>query len=407
MPTKTRSGLVNYDNMIRLTTRSRLGFVVLKVQELWWYVSAAAADLARMCGSGQARAALLLAVAFAWLCGDAVADDYAQVKPGHELQFPRDHGSHPHFRTEWWYLTGWVKDARGTDLGIQITFFRNRPRLAEDNPSRFAPRQILFAHAALADSHTGKLLHDQRAARAGFGLAEAQERRTDVAIDDWSLRQTASGYSASIAAREFEYALDFKVTQPVLLQGDRGLSRKGPEPAQASYYYSQPHLAVSGSITIRGEKREVSGTAWLDHEWSSEYLAGESAGWDWVGLNLADGGALMAFRMRDKRGGTLWAGGTLRAADGRVRVLAPGEVRFEPLRRWRSPRTQTEYPVALRVQTGNLEFELEPMMDDQELDSRASTGTIYWEGAVSAKSGGRILGFGYLELTGYWRPLRL
>ena len=350
---------------------------------------------------------LLVMIAFTWLCGTAVAQDYAQVKPGHELQFPRDHGSHPQFRTEWWYLTGWVKDARGGDLGLQITFFRNRPRVAENNPSRFAPRQLLFAHAALADAKTGKLVHDQRAARAGFGLAEAQQGRTDVAMDDWSLRQTTSGYSASIAAREFAYALDFKVTQPILLQGERGLSRKGPRPAQASYYYSQPHLAVSGSITVRGEKREVSGIAWLDHEWSSEYLAGEAAGWDWVGLNLADGGALMAFRMRDKQGGTLWAGGAHRGADGRVRNFAPGEVRFEPLRRWRSPRTQTEYPVALRVQAGNIEFELEPMMDDQELDSRASTGTIYWEGAVSAKSGGKLLGFGYLELTGYWRPLRL
>lgn len=353
------------------------------------------------------RAALLLAIGCAWLCAAAMAQDYAQVQPGVELQFPRDHGSHPQFRTEWWYLTGWVKDARGGDLGIQITFFRNRPRVAEDNPSRFAPRQLLFAHAALADARTGTLLHDQRAARAGFGLAEVQQGRTDVAIDDWSLRQTPSGYSASVAAREFAYALDFKVTQPVLLQGEGGLSRKGPKPEQASYYYSQPHLAVSGSITVKGEKQEVSGEAWLDHEWSSQYLAPQAQGWDWIGLNLADGGALMAFRIRDRKGGTLWAGGALRAADGRVRVLAPGEVRFEPLRRWRSPRTQTEYPVALRVQAGNIEFELEPMMDDQELDSRASTGTIYWEGAVSAKSGGKVLGFGYLELTGYWRPLRL
>jgi predicted secreted hydrolase len=342
-----------------------------------------------------------------WLCGAAVAQDYAQVKPGIELQFPRDHGSHPQFRTEWWYLTGRVKDGRGTDLGLQITFFRNRPRVAENNSSRFAPRQLLFAHAALADPKTGKLLHDQRAARAGFGLAEAQEGRTDVVIDDWSLRQTASGYSAKVKAQEFEYALEFKTTQAVLLQGERGLSRKGPKPQQASYYYSQPQLAVSGTITVKGEKREVSGSAWLDHEWSSEYLAPEAAGWDWIGLNLADGGALMAFRMRDKQGGTLWAGGSLRAADGRVRALAPGEVRFEPLRRWRSPRTQTEYPVALRVRAGEVEFELQPMMDDQELDSRASTGTIYWEGAVTAKNGGKVLGYGYLELTGYWRPLRL
>lgn len=346
-------------------------------------------------------------IGLTWLCGATVAQDYAQVTPGVKLQFPRDQGSHPQFRTEWWYITGWVKDATGRGRGIQITFFRNRPRVAEDNPSRFAPRQLLFAHAALTDPGIGKLLHDQRAARAGFGLAEAVEGRTGVVIDDWSLAQTDAGYAARVKAREFEYALDFKAMQPALLQGENGLSRKGPLPAQASYYYSQPHLAVSGSITVRGEKQEVSGEAWLDHEWSSEYLAPQAQGWDWIGLNLADGGALMAFRIRDRAGGTLWAGGSLRSADGRVRNFAPGEVRFEPLRRWRSPRTQAEYPVAQRVHAGDIEIELEPTMDDQELDSRASTGTIYWEGAVSAKGGGKILGFGYLELTGYWRPLRL
>ncbi|MCX7143514.1 MAG: carotenoid 1,2-hydratase [Proteobacteria bacterium] len=350
---------------------------------------------------------LWTAMFIACLCNPAAAQDYAPVRPGVELQFPRDHGSHPQFRTEWWYLTGRVKDARGGDMGIQITFFRNRPRVAEANPSRFAPRQLLFAHAALADARAGKLLHDQRAARAGFGLAEAQEGRTDVILEDWSLKQTAGGYSAKVVAQEFEFALEFKATQPVLLQGERGLSRKGPLPVQASYYYSQPHLTVSGSITVKGEKREVAGQAWLDHEWSSEYMAPEAQGWDWIGLNLAGGGALMAFRMRDAAGGTLWAGGSLRASDGRVRALAPDQVRFEVRRRWRSPRTQTEYPVALHVRAGELEFELEPMMDDQELDSRASTGTIYWEGAVTARSAGKLLGTGYLELTGYWRPLRM
>ncbi len=356
----------------------------------------------------QARAwmAVLLAIGCAWLCA-AAAQDYAQVQPGYEMQFPRDQGSHPQFRTEWWYLTGWVKKADGTELGMQITFFRNRPLLAETNPSKFTPRQLLFAHAALADAKTGKFLHDKRAARAGFGLAEAKEGGTDVWIDDWSLKQTGSGYSARIAARDFGYALEFKPTQPLLLQGERGLSRKGPRPAQASYYYSQPQLAVSGTISRKGEQFAVSGTAWLDHEWSSQYLAEEAAGWDWVGLNLAGGGALMAFRIRDKDGRTYWAGGALRGTDGRVRVLRPEDVSFEPARRWRSPRTGAEYPVAMRLRAGDLHLELEPLMDDQELDSRASTGTIYWEGAVRARAAGKPQGYGYLELTGYWRPLRM
>ena len=352
---------------------------------------------------------VLLALMLIQACavGNASARDYARVRPEMTLQFARDQGSHAQFRTEWWYLTGWVKKPDGADLGIQITFFRNRPRLAEDNPSRFAPRQLLFAHAALADATAGRLLHDERAARAGFGLAEASEARTDVWIDDWSLKQGASGYSAHIVARDFTYALEFKPTQPILLQGERGLSRKGPLPAQASYYYSEPQLAVSGKISVGGKDYAVSGKAWLDHEWSSDYLAPEAAGWDWIGLNLQDGGALMAFRIRDKQGGVYWAGGTWRAADGRVRRFEPQAVSFEPLRRWRSPRTGASYPVAMRVKAGELEFELEPLLDDQELDARSSTGTIYWEGAVRAKTKGRELGAGYLELTGYWKPLRL
>ncbi|MGC2519735.1 MAG: lipocalin-like domain-containing protein [Burkholderiales bacterium] len=333
--------------------------------------------------------------------------EYAQVRKGVELQFPRDDGSHPQFRTEWWYITGWLRTREGGDLGMQITFFRNRPGIAETNRSEFAPRQLLFAHAALSDPQSGRMLHDQRAARAGFGLAEAREDRTDVLIDDWSLKQSGSGYAAEIVARDFRYSLQFRITQPALLQGGRGVSRKGPRPQQASFYYSRPHLQVSGTATFKGRRLEVSGDAWLDHEWSSEYLAAEAGGWDWVGVNLADGGALMAFRIRDRQGGTYWAGGAHRGADGRVRILRPEEVRFTALRRWRSPRTQVEYPVAMRVAAGGLALELDPLMDDQEFDSRASTGTIYWEGAVRATQAGKLIGRGYLELTGYWKPLKL
>ena len=335
------------------------------------------------------------------------AQEYAQVRAGVELQFPRDEGSHPRFRTEWWYVTGWLRTKDGTDLGVQVTFFRNRPGVAENVEGRFAPKQLLFAHAALSDPNTGRLLHDQRSARAGFGLAEAAEGRMDIAIDDWSLRQEGERFVARIAAREFDYVLEFRATQQPLLQGNRGVSRKGPAPSQASWYYSRPQLEVSGSVTLRGQRLDVTGTAWLDHEWSSEYLAPQAAGWDWAGVNLDDGGALMAFRIRDRDGATFWAGGAHRSADGRVRVLRPDEVRFTSLRRWRSPRTQAEYPVALRVEAGGIALELDPLMDDQELDSRASTNTIYWEGAVSAKRDGKIAGRGYLELTGYWKPLKL
>jgi predicted secreted hydrolase len=164
---------------------------------------------------------------------------------------------------------------------------------------------------------------------------------------------------------------------------------------------------VSGSVVVRGRELEVSGEAWLDHEWSSEPLAEAAVGWDWVGINLADGGALMAFRMRGKDGSSYWAGGAVRDTHGRVRALKLGEVRFTALRRWRSPRTGAEYPVSVRVEAGALSLDIEPLMDDQELDARASTGTVYWEGAVRARQADKAVGRGYLELTGYWKPLRL
>jgi predicted secreted hydrolase len=333
--------------------------------------------------------------------------DYGRVEPGRALSFPGDHGSHPDFRTEWWYVTGWVADGAGHAFGVQVTFFRNRPRVAEANPSAFAPRQLVFAHAALADPRHGRLRHDQRAARAGFGLAGASEDTTRAWIDDWSLALVGGTYVAKIAARDFALDLRFAPTQPLLPNGDAGHSRKGPMPAQASWYYSQPQLAVTGTIVVAGATALVTGTAWLDHEWSSEALAPEAIGWDWAGINLAGGGALMAFRMRERFGGTLWAGGTLRGADGRARALSPDEVRFTPSRSWRSPRTGVSYPVAMTVAAGGVGIALEPLFDDQELDARASTGTIYWEGAVRALAEGREAGRGYLELTGYGTPLRL
>jgi predicted secreted hydrolase len=333
--------------------------------------------------------------------------DFPQVRPGHRLEFPRDHGAHPEYRTEWWYITGWLKTSDGADVGVQVTFFRSRPGVQEDNPSKFAPTQILFAHAALADARAGKLRHDQRSAREGFDIAHARTGDTDVRIGDWALSRDAAGYGARISARDFEIDLTFAPTSPIMLQGQAGYSRKGPRPMQASHYYSRPNLAAKGEIEFNGRRMRVAGEAWLDHEWSSEYLADEASGWDWTGVNLADGGALMAFRIRDRSGGAFWAGGSHRDARGRLTVFAPRDIEFVVLKHWRSPRTGARYPVSMRVRAGPLSVELQPMMDDQELDSRASTGAIYWEGAVTAMRDGAIVGRGYLELTGYYRKLNI
>lgn len=337
----------------------------------------------------------------------AGGESYAPVTHDRAIVFPADYGSHPLFRTEWWYVTGWLKTADGESLGFQITFFRTKPAIADANPSAFAPRQLLVAHCAISDPHRGRLWQDQRIRRAGLGLADAAVGDTDVWMDDWSLHRRSGVYVAKLAADNFSLALTFADTQPALINGLSGVSQKGPAPEAASYYYSLPHMRVAGAITRGGRKDQVTGEAWFDHEWSSEYLDREASGWEWIGINLDDGGALMAFRIRDLRGNTRWAGGTLRSGDGKVTVLEPGDVQFRAGREWLSPRTGIEYPVQWHVRFGTRELDIQPLLDDQENDTRLTTGAIYWEGAVRAYGEGRILGQGYLELTGYGERLRL
>ena len=211
----------------------------------------------------------------------------------------------------------------------------------------------------------------------------------------------------TIESDDFSLDLTLDVTQPPMLNGRGGYSQKGPASESASYYYSLPHLKVGGRVVRQGASSNVRGTAWLDHEWSSAYLDQEARGWDWLGINLDDGGSLMLFRIRDVAGAQRWGGGTWRKPDGTQRVFQPGEVEFTPLSNWTSPRTAIRYPVRWRVSAADLLLEIEPLMNDQESDSRLSTGAIYWEGAVTATRNGSRFGRGYLELTGYGNRLRL
>ncbi len=336
------------------------------------------------------------------------AVEYPAVTP-RPLVFPRDHGAHPDFRTEWWYLTGWLDAA--TPIGFQVTFFRTRTPIDPANPSRFAAHQLVIAHAAIAQPARGHLLHDQRIARTGFGIVRAAEDDTDVALGRWTLaRRAADGaYLGNVPAREFALRFTARPTQPLLLQGEAGYSRKGPRPEEASYYYSQPQLAMQAELTLNDRTQSLRGSAWLDHEWSTTLLDPDAAGWDWIGMNLDDGGALTAFRIRRKDGGSpLYAYASLRA-DGAapVRTFAPAEVRFETLSRWESPRTRAVYAVAQRITVGERVFETRPLFPDQELDSRATTGAVYWEGASTLLQEGRAIGRGYLEMTGYVTPIVL
>lgn len=329
--------------------------------------------------------------------------------PPKTLVFPRDHGAHPEIRTEWWYITGHGKAAEG-EFGFQLTFFRRRVEETQGMRSRFAAKQIVFAHAAVTDLQGRRLWHDQRVAREGFGVAAVAEDDTRVRLRDWSLeRDRATGsYLANLPATGFSLRLQCTPTQPLLLQGRLGLSRKGPEPRQASYYYSQPQLATGGRLALRAREFEISGKAWLDHEASEEYLHPDAVGWDWIGMNLEDGSALTAFRLRRKDGSTLWDGGSFRPPGDGVRTFSPGEVIFTPLRHWTSPLTRNTYPVECTVRTPTALYTVRPLLDGQELDSRGSTGAIYWEGLCDLlNSNGQRVGRGYLELTGYGERLRM
>ena len=354
------------------------------------------------------RHTLALLPALAWATS-------AKALPPRTLQFPRDFGSHPELRTEWWYITGHAEAAGGRRFGFQVTFFRSRVDAAQPMRSAFAAKQLLFAHAAVTDLQGRQLRHEQRIARAGFGIASASEADTDVRLQDWSLvRDAASGrYQAEVAAdagaQGFGLSLRFAPTQPLLLQGSAGLSRKGPDASQASYYYSEPQLAVQGRIALQGQAPlEVNGKAWLDHEWSEALMHPEAVGWDWIGMNLDDGSALTAFRLRRRDGSALWAGGSWRAPGGAVQAFGPQAVRFTPGRVWASARSGGRYPVQWTIETPAGRFEVASVLDDQELDSRGSTGAIYWEGLSALRDAqGRTVGHGYLEMTGYAAALRL
>ncbi len=355
--------------------------------------------------------------------------DAAAITPT-RLRFPRDHGSHPLSRIEWWYITGHTRVGDGDGarvFGFQLTFFRSRVDATQQMASRFAARQLLFAHAALTDVKGKHFWHDQRIARAGFDVASASEQDADLRLHDWSLLRRDGQYRARIPAGGFTLELDFTPTQAVLLQGDAGWSRKGPQSTQASHYYSHPQLAFQGHIGVAGERLVVSGdgarnanahftpargAAWLDHEWSDSLLHADAVGWDWLGINLYDGSTLTAFRVRDRKGDALWDGGSFRSPklnDGiRPYGFSRGETEFQAVRAWKSPLTNTSYPVEWLLRTPGEHYVLRALLDNQELDSRKSTGAVYWEGLCDLFDSQRQhVGRGYLELTGYARPLVL
>ena len=337
------------------------------------------------------------------------------------LRFPQDHGAHTHSRTEWWYLTGALQGASGGLWGFQITFFRSRLPLAlqqPQHPSGLAARHLVFAHAALSEVGSGRHVH---AERLGRWNGHTQGPVVSVSADDTGLRlqgwalQRVAGPAAAPATYRGQWAdaeqgagLQFEAltTQPLLLQGDGGWSRKGPQAQHASFYYSQPQLQVQAELTWQGRRQAVRGTAWLDHEWSESLLDPQAVGWDWMGMNLHDGSALTAFQLRRANGQPLWAGGSLRRPGGQPQAFAANAVQWRPQSTWTSPRTRAVYPVSWQVDTPAGRHRIVTPVPDQEM-AGALTGTVYWEGLSELHDArGTPVGRGYLEMTGYAGPLR-
>jgi predicted secreted hydrolase len=326
---------------------------------------------------------------------------FARALAPRPFDFPADHGPHPEFRSEWWYLTGHLQ-AGPRRFGYQLTFFRQA--LAPESPPRpsaWASRQAYMAHLAVTDEQGRRFLAFERLSREGLGLAGARAAPFRVWLEDWHLEGI---FPITVRASEPEgvaLALTVEAGRGPILQGDRGLSRKGPEPGNASYYYSWSRLPTRGRLTIGGESFEVDGTSWLDREWSTSALGPALAGWDWLALQLSDGRDLMVYRLRGKDGRAApESRATLVAADGTTQSFAPEAFSFTPVRWWEGPTAR--YPVGVRVEIPSLQLSVEtrPFLDDQEL----ALSFRYWEGAVTAagRAGATpVTAAGYLELTGY------
>lgn len=334
---------------------------------------------------------------------------YARAIEPPDFDFPADHGPHPAFRTEWWYVTGNLTSEDGRDVGFQLTIFRNALTPGEaESPSGWSTHQAYMGHFALTDVEGERFHAFERFARGAAGLAGAESQPLRVWLEDWSLEATPPGtFPLRLEARAGAVALRLRLDEgkPAVYQGEDGLSQKGPEPGNASYYYSHTRMPASGTVVLDGDTLDVSGLTWLDREWSTSALAEGQVGWDWFALQLNDGWDLMIYQLRRADGGAdPLSDGVLVDPSGRRVPLEWGtDVTMEATGTWTSPIDGAAYPSGWRIVVPDRGWDLtvEPRIPDQELD----VSFRYWEGAVAvegAGEGGRpVTGKGYVELTGY------
>jgi predicted secreted hydrolase len=329
------------------------------------------------------------------------------------ISFPHDHGPHNDFQTEWWYYTGNLSAADGHQFGYQLTFFRRAivsPGEQSDRSSDWAVQQVYLAHFALTEIDAGRFHAFERLERGAAGLAGAVgDPQYGVWLHDWMAQQTGdSRYTLKAAEGDISVNLDMKELKAPVLQGDRGYSQKGPEPGNASYYYSLTRLDTTGEVSIGQNRMAVSGLSWMDHEFSTSALSPDLVGWDWYALQLDNQTELMIYSLR-KSDGSLspFSRGILVRADGTTRTLAPADFQIRSGKTWRSPHSGAVYPATweISIPSEEVQIQVTPATADQELN----LSFVYWEGAVVVNGsihGSPVKGKGYTELTGYARSMQ-
>ena len=338
-------------------------------------------------------------------------DGFRRALPGYEFEFPRDHGAHPEFRTEWWYFTGNLETAEGRAFGYQLTVFRTSldpPGEGIGERSPLAASQLYIGHFAISDIRNERHAAWERAGREGFGQARASSERLDIALGEWTIEMDDSE-QIRLRAKEEGAALELALIpeKPLVVHGEDGAHKKGEDPGQASHYLSYTRLRTEGTLRWEGTEHTVTGLSWMDHEFGSAWLGEEETGWDWFALQLDSGEDVMVYRLRRADGSYTQGGsGSVVETDGAQRVLPWDGYTIEVLDTWESPHSGAVYPARWTIEMPGEEVVLEvvPLFADQEMLTERYTGTVYWEGAVRVEGtwrGEPVRGRGYVELVGY------
>ena len=339
---------------------------------------------------------------------------YQQALPGYRYEFPRDHFDHPDYKTEWWYYTGNLKSADGHRFGFELTFFRQAVSRDNQPTSDWDVRDLYLAHLALSDIDGKRFYHTERLNRAGPGIAGVSLQAQKVWNGNWRAQWSNGDQHLQAIAANFSIDFVLHSEKPPVIHGQNGISRKGAADGNASHYISFTRLLTSGSITLSGISYNVTGTSWMDHEFFSGGLGKDEVGWDWLSVQLDDNTELMLYRLRHKDGSVdPFSSGTYVDATEKTTFVSQRDFSMTPSgATYLSPATKASYPIAWRVAIPSLSLDLQitTLLPSQEMTTPRDIGLSYWEGAIDIKGtqhDAAISGMGYLEMTGYAKPLQL